>query len=547
MRLGPLVRRARRDDAGSIIPVTAVALAALFGFAGLGIDLGVVFLEKRRVQSLADLAALASVRSNNSVDAARRALSDNGYGTRAELSVTPGTYSANRATPAAGRFAGGGSDPNAAHIRLTSSVRTGFSRVIGAPASYAVSGEATAMRADLAAFGLGSRLVGLDAGIANALLSRLLGTTITLSIMDYRALASLRIDALGFLRAAAPRVGIQAGTYDEVLKASLSALDLTTFLAQAAERTSTSAPGLAALNALTAVLSGTGLSVRLAGLLTAGAYGPLPLTRTGEALWVNALDVFGAAAFLANGSNQVGLDLGSAVPGLLRARITLRIGEAWRTSGFVGSGAGLSTAQQRLLVEVWIPGPAGLISLYLPVYLELAPARATLRKVACPWTTPGERAVTLDVTTGVSYLAIGTTSASAIDLGAPRPGLVPAPILQVPLLTVSGTASLELGASTQSVSFGDDDIRAGRTKTVSTGNLAGSLSAGLLANLDLRINGTGLPGILDPRGLVSTALAAAAQPIDALLFSVLNLAGVKVGSADVSVTGTRCGGAVLVQ
>jgi hypothetical protein len=34
---------------------------------------------------------------------------------------------------------------------------------------------------------------------------------------------------------------------------------------------------------------------------------------------------------------------------------------------------------------------------------------------------------------------------------------------------------------------------------------------------------------------------------DSLLFSILGLAGVKLGAADVAVTGTRCGGAVLVQ
>jgi uncharacterized membrane protein len=34
---------------------------------------------------------------------------------------------------------------------------------------------------------------------------------------------------------------------------------------------------------------------------------------------------------------------------------------------------------------------------------------------------------------------------------------------------------------------------------------------------------------------------------DSLLFSILGLAGVKLGAADVAVTGTRCGGAVLVR
>lgn len=547
MRWRGLLHRARREDAGSIVPLTAAALAALFGFAGLGIDLGQVFLEKRRVQSMADLAALAAARANNGAAAVSRALADNGYPSPAGLSVRTGTYAADRSVAPGSRFTEGGGEPNATRVRLTSSVRAGFSRVVGGPERYTVSGEATAMRADLAAFGMGSRLLDLDAGIANALLSRLLGANVALSVFDYRALATLRIDALGFLRAAAPRIGVQAATYDEVLKAGLSLPDLTSLIARAADRTGANAAGLTALNSLTAVLSGTRASVRLGGLLSAGEYGSLPLARGGDALWVNALDLIAGAAFLANGSNQAGLDLGNAVPGLLRSRITMRVGEGWRTSGFVGPGAGLSAAQQRLLIEIWVPGPLALLSLYLPIYLELAPARATLRKVACPWNAPGERAVTLDVATGVAYLAVGTVSAGALEPGAPRPALVPAPILQVPLLTATGSASLELGSSRQSVTFSDDDIRTGRVRTVSTGNPVGSLTGSLLANLDLRLNGVGLPGLLDPRGAITAALGAAAAPVDGLLSSVLALAGVKVGSADVSVTGTRCGGAVLVQ
>ncbi|MET7247122.1 pilus assembly protein TadG-related protein [Methylobacterium sp. EM32] len=545
-------RRFGADETGSIGPLVAVLLTVLCGCAGLGIDLGQVYLEKRRVQSAVDLAALAAARADHSLAAASRSLLDNGYRAPADLTVAAGTYVANRAVPAAGRFTPAGQAPNATRVHLSSTVRTTFTRIVGGPASFTVSGDATALRADLAAFGLGSRLVSLDAGIANALLSRLLGTTVSFTLMDYRALASLRVDALAFLRGAAPRLGLQAGTYDDVLKTSLRIADVMALIGQASEPGSASAASRSSLNTLIAVLSGAGASIRLAGLLTAGEVGASPVSQTGEALWVNALDMITGAAFLANSANQVSLDLGATVPGLAGARITMRIGEAWRTSGFAGVGGTLSTAQQRLLVELWLPGPLALINLYLPIYVELAPARAVLTRVACPWNAVSERSVRLAVTTGVAFLAIGQVPPGALALGAPRPVLAPATILQAPLVAVTGSSAVQLGSSTQSLTFSDDDIRASRVKTVSTNTIGASLTASLLTNLDLQVNTLGLgtlalPGLLDLRGAVSAALSAAATPIDTVLLSVLAVAGVTLGSADVAVTGTRCGGAVLVQ
>ena len=538
--------RLRADEAGAILPLVALVLAMLCGFAGLGVDLGLVYLEKRRIQSAVDLAALAAARASDGAAAATRALVDNGYRIPDDVTVVPGTYVADRTIPPARRFTPGSSAPNAVRIHLANTVRTAFTRIVGGPASFVVSGDATARRAELASFGIGSRLVGLDAGIANALLSRLLGTTVSLSLMDYRALAGLRVDALGFLRGAAPRLGLQAVTFDDVLAGSLRLSDFVALLGQAADPAGGSG-ARPALNALTAALSGTGTSVRLAGLLNAGEIGSTPVAQTGEALWVNALDMMGGAAFLASGGRQVGLDLGTAIPGLLRATVSLRTGDAWRTSGFTGIGGSLSTAQQRILVELSIPGPVGLVDLSLPIMIELAPARAVLRSVVCPWNASGERTATLDVSTGIAALSIGAVPANALDLGSPRGAPVPATILRAPLLSVTGVSSVQLGASTRSLTFTDDDIRAGRVRTVSTTTLVSSATASLLANLDLQVNGLSLPGIIDPKGLVTGILGAAAGPIDSLLFSILGLAGVKLGAADVAVTGTRCGGAVLVQ
>ena len=540
-------RCAGRHASGSILPVAAAALAVLFGFAGLGIDLGAAYLERRRVQGAADLAALAAVRSDDGAAAARRALADNGYPAPEGLAVTPGTYAADRAVAVADRFNPGGAAPNAVRVRLDSSVRAGFSRVVGGPARYRVSGVATAIRADLAAFGIGSRLLGLDAGIANALLSRLLGANVALSLMDYRALASLRVDALGVLRAAAPRLGLTAGTYDEVLAASVAVSDFAALLGPAAERSGAFSSGLASLNTLAGALSGTGTAVRLAGLLSVGDFGASPVSRTGEALWVNALDLITGAAFLADRTHQVSLDLGAAVPGLTRTRVTMRVGEAWRTSGFVGPGGGLKTAQQRLLVETWIPGPAPLLTLYLPIYLELASARAVVKEIVCPWRAASERSVTLEVATGAASLAVGTVAPGALDPGSPRPRPSPAAILQAPGLAVVVSANVDLATSVRTLAFDDADIRAGRIRTVSAGSLLTSPAAGLLAGLDLQVNGLALLGLPAPKAALITALGAAAAPVDRVLVSLLELAGVRIGAADVAVTGTRCGGAVLVQ
>ncbi|AWN52178.1 hypothetical protein DK412_11270 [Methylobacterium sp. 17Sr1-1] len=542
-----MLRRLYTDETGAILPLVAIMMTVLCGFAGLGIDLGAVYLEKRRVQTVVDLAALAAARSGNSPKAVYRSLSDNGYPNTDSFTIIPGVYTADRNIPAISRFNPSGNTPNATRVRLASTVGTAFIRIVGGPARYAVSGEATAMRADLASFGLGSRLFNLDAGIANALLSRLLGTRVSLTLMDYRALATLRVDALGFLRGAAPQLGLQAATYDDVLKTSLPVADVMALINRASEPSSASALSRSSLTALTSALSGAGSSVRLAGLLTAGELGASPVSQTGEALWVNALDMITGAAFLANSANQVSLDLGASIPGLARARITMRIGDAWRTSGFLGVGGSLSTAQQRILVELWVAGPVGLVDLYLPIFIELAPARAVLRSVVCPWSATSERLVGLDVTTGIAALSIGAVPANALDLGTPRPTPTPVTILKAPLVEVAGVSVMQLGTTTRSLTFTDADIRAGRLQTVSTTNLVTSVTASLLTNLDLQVNGLSLSGLIDPKSLIVTTLGTAAGPIDNLLFSILGLAGVKLGAADVAVTGTHCGGAVLVQ
>src|ERR1700733_13915479 len=82
----------RKSEAGQALILTALGLTVLMGFAGLGIDMGVMRYEKRLQQTAADAAALAGASNlapNTGVSiggqnaAAANGFTDNGGGTTA--------------------------------------------------------------------------------------------------------------------------------------------------------------------------------------------------------------------------------------------------------------------------------------------------------------------------------------------------------------------------------------------------------------------------------------------------------------------------------
>lgn len=56
----------------------------------------------------------------------------------------------------------------------------------------------------------------------NAVLGRLLGANLSLSVMDYNALASANIDLFQFSNALATRVGLKAVTYGDLVAGNLA-------------------------------------------------------------------------------------------------------------------------------------------------------------------------------------------------------------------------------------------------------------------------------------------------------------------------------------
>ncbi|APT31233.1 membrane Transport [Methylobacterium phyllosphaerae] len=538
-------RRFRAARGGNVAILVALGSAMLMGAGAVGIDLGMVFQARRKAQGAVDIAAmLAAVDPAQADTAARRSLGDNGYAT-ATATVSPGSYDASAPGTAPGsRFKAGGSPANAVRVGLSTSVPVTFGRAIGLPAAVPLRVTGTAASAQFAAFTIGSGTLQLQGGIANALLGALLGAKLSLSVSDYDALASARVDGLRVLDALGASLNMQAANYTDIVQAQASVGQMLMALRVAAQDNGSV---VSALSGILNALPNAGNLIAIGqvdGLGDAAALAP-PRGFAGPSL--NVLNLLGAAAALANGQNQVAVDLGATIPGLLATRLTLAIGERKRSSGWVRPGspnATVQTAQTRLLIEATVTAPLGLGSLTLPVYAEVAPAQATLRSLTCAG--PSGRQVTLDAQTGLATLAIAGVPRTAINGGSTGPDLSqPAPLIALPLITVSGRALVTLGTGAQTLTFSEADIANHTVRSVASGNLTQSLTGSLLRNLTLNINGIGVAPLL--QSALTTTLGAVAPAIDLVLDNVLRSLGLRLGYADLDVDGTLCSQAVLVQ
>ncbi|MGH1589417.1 TadG family pilus assembly protein [Methylobacterium phyllosphaerae] len=541
-------RRARRFGAargGNVAILVALGSAMLMGAGAVGIDLGMVFQARRKAQGAADIAAmLAAVDPTQADTVARRSLSDNGYGT-ATSTVDAGSYDASApGTVPGGRFSAGGSPANAVRVGLATSVPVTFGRAIGLPGRVPFRVTGTAASAQFAAFTIGSGTLQLQGGIANAVLGALLGARLSLSVSDYDALLGARVDGLRVLDALGASLNMQAASYTDIVQAHASVGQMLMALRVASQDSS---GAVAALSGILNALPNAGNLITIGqvdGLGDAAALAP-PRGFAGPSL--NVMNLLGATASLANGQNQVAIDLGATLPGLLATRLTLAIGERKRSSGWVRPGspnATVSTAQTRLLIEATVSAPLGLGTINLPVYAEVAPAQATLRALNCAGS--GGRQVTLDAQTGLATLAIAGVPRSGITGGTSGPDLSqPATLIALPLISVSGRALATIGSTAQTLVFSDADIANHTIRSIASTNLTQSLTGSLLRNLSLNINGIGVSPLL--QSALTTTLSAVTPALDLVLNTALRSLGLRLGYADLDVDGTLCSQAVLVQ
>ncbi len=542
MRLRVHATRWLNDTDGVIAPLSAIALLLVIAVAGYAIDLGLIHHEARRVQAAADLAALsAAANLGRATETARQVVIDNRVSTEG-LRIETGRYLARRDLPTGDRFSPGAIAPNAVRVAAQSSVDLPFTPVLGLARRRTVAAVATAQQSSFVAFSLGTGVIGLEGGMANAILGQLLGIRVNLSAVDHRGLTAARIDAFGYLNAIRARADLRGDTYAALLSQAVRVGDAMAALA------SVSPVARSALEGLARTAMTTNRQVTLGRLIDLGDFAEVAIGRGGEGPPLNPYGLIHGIAWLGSEQSQIALDLGLTLPGLTASRLVLSVGETSRSTGWITATSPHTTlfsAQIRALLTVSLEAPIALGAVRLPLYIEAGAATAKLVQQTCA---PGARQVEVAVRPGLLTLAVADVSPAAIRVGATRPDLTrPAPLVALPLVTLTGKGETRLESpSAQGVVFTESDIAARRSRSVITRGMTGSATASLIGSLQVGINGLELVGA-PLRPVLATALVGVTPVLDTLVDAILATAGLGVGRADVMVEGLRCGQAVLVQ
>ncbi|WP_287217415.1 pilus assembly protein TadG-related protein [Mesorhizobium sp.] len=584
-RIGRVARSMLGDLTANFAVMTALCAPFALALAAFAIDEGSIYVERREAQAMTDLAAITAASNINNIEAAVvTTLGDNGMPGivvqkagqtitpalgKTVVSVTPGRYSAESSLGVDKRFEAGKTPYNAVHVTLKKVPARYFaSSLIPTPV---IGTQAVASIAPQAMFSVGSRLLSVNGGILNALLSKFLGGNIALSVMDYNALIAADVNLLSFIDALAVEMQLTGVSYSEVLASKATVGQIATAMANVSPVGSTSKLALQTIASRTT----STVKIPLNHLVDLGSMGQLGLGQKspGFSVDASAMGMLTTAAALANGSKQVELNLGATIPGLASTTLAIAIGEPaqfspWLTIG--EKGAVVRTAQTRikLVASVGIGnanlgGGTTLLAVNVPLHIEVAYAEAKLTDISCPTGRPDSLEVSIEARPGVASLHLAASDADSsptafADFSNPQSfsnaQIAAVRLLLIPLLSVNGSAALDItNNDPTTLTFNSSEIANKTIKTAPTKNLTQSLTTSLVDELSLSINALGL-GLLNVTTLLGTvkpavlaALNTVTAPVDELVYNVLAALGVRVGEADVRVMGATCGRSVLVQ
>lgn len=535
-------RKMVRDVRGSAALMVAGSLFMLAGAATVSVDLGSVYLARRELQGIADAAAIAA-QAGGGRPAAQALIDKSGVEGIGIDMMAAGEYRRDRALAVADRFIASPSATGATRIVLQRPVSLFFGRLLVGRSSVTVEATAIAARQDLTAFSIGTGLAEVSGGIPNALLSALAGVQINLSAMDYQGLANAQVDLLGFADALAVRLGHDGESHAALFGRDIPLGDL---IAVLADRVSDGATA-GRLRELGNQVAGRSLA--LEDLIDLGSLGASDLGGDGPV--VDALTLL-RMILTPQGGQPTRIDMRLEAPGLIGARLVLVMGGGEAHSPQLAvtddHDVVVRTARTRLYLQSDIASSlSGIVSLRVPVFIELAAAEARLSAIECRAGAANE-GVTLNVTPSIGSAALGDIDVDQMtSFGTP---MAPrrATLAAIPTTRVTAYSQVALGgASPQSVHFSRADIASVRSRTVATNDLTQGLAASLMNNADVQATILGINLNTGPVvSLTGALLATAAPTIDGLLATVGSVMGLKLGKADVRVHQMRCGQAALV-
>jgi uncharacterized membrane protein len=582
-----------RQQRGASAVLVAVLLFALLTALLTAIDVGRLYFAQRDLQRLANLAALDSARAIGGCRgpvadpqaaaeaAARNSVQQNG-GRVEILDHSLSSVELGIITRSGGLRGFAPSAPEEAIAVNVTLVDPAPPRLLPLFSTGAgnLRAQAAAFSEPVGAISVGSSLASLDATdspVLNAVLGGLLGVPpggLSLDAVSYKGLANAQVTVQQLVD-----TGIVTGGIDDFLSTEISA---PAFLSALGEALSDSDPALAALVEQIAAVADPGRTV-LPGALFPVEEG---LESVVAALPVNAADLLGAIALAAGQGAPLTLAVPVSLPGVATAALRLRVIEPpVFAAGRPGIGSDgeprvrAHTAQALIQLDVDLDPitvnlpPVASISLDadLHLYLSLAQATATLTGLGCASPAQPFHTATVEVGTGLAELGLGVFD----DLDSPNPQPVTGPPLvdtELSILTLP-PIGLRVDAAAGPVTAGTaEDIEllfqgpfvpqiaapsADNSRRVGTppGEALGGALEDIAASLDLDVT-LDLPAVgvlLQPllntvasllTSQVAPAMAAALQPIlavldDALLNPLLDVLGLDLGAADVTVEAVR--------
>lgn len=529
-----------RDRRGGVAVIAAVSGGLICAFAALAVDLGSLALHARKLQGAADLAAMAAAANLERAEPAGRATAVANLGDSVESRIVRGRYVADASLRPAERFTPGDADPDAVRVTLSDAAPIYFGRLILGRDTVRLTRSATAAAANQtprAMFSIGSRLAALDGGLANQLLSGLTGSSVSLNVMDYNALAAADVNLLTWFDALAVDANLQAGDYDALLAHDLDAGRALKVLERVAGGDADSALSKLSHAAL-------GVKVRLGQVVGVDAASARGVADALDAQ-VSVQDLV-MALLETGGDRQVRLNFGART-GLADVQALVAIGERPNQSPWMTvssrSEPVIRTAQTRVHLKARTAQKlSGLAQVDLPVLVELAASEARLKTIDCD---AGPRVV-IEARPGLASAMIGT-----IDEGRLNDFKRPLAPSSATLLSVLGvvriTATSKIEAADTSftpLTFSAADIAAKRIRSVHATGLTQGLVASLVQRMQVDVHvlglGLGLGDLVRALGLLLTPVA---PVLDGVLNTVLDLAGVRLGEADVVVHDVTCPGA----
>lgn len=456
----------RERQRGAIGVMAAGTLLLALICLALVIDTGRLYFEQRKLQRVADMAALEAATQGGMCGSqlagdiqafVTASAAKNGFvpGTGDTLVGTLGTVSLDAGYGGAESrrvFSAGGNLADSIRVQATHSVPSSLvlnvaSLFSGASSTTVISAQAVARRSAMAGISAGSGVLSLDSSnspLLNALLGGLLGTNLNLDVVTYQGIAGANVSLLALsqqLKAAG--VNLELGKIDSLLGANVTAAQLLQAMVNAADSSQLAGVNTALLRTALATINVPTANLTLGQILTVVA--PDSVRDTALSAGVNMLDLLMATALVANKSNAVAVPAQTlSIPGLATQTLSLTVISPPQIAiGYPGKNSDDTWRTQATSTQ---------ISLKAAVHVDLLNLKL----------------VTTDVLLQVD-VAKGTAALESIKCGG-----VGKPV-EVDIQAKPGIANLTLSASVGLFPGADDKLK---LVTLSNGNQATSFAAG---------------------------------------------------------------------